>query len=109
MKERIFMGSKELKRLETLTRVQKSRLKRVKAAEILGISPRHFRRLYQTFQIEGPKAIVSKKVGARSNHRIAQEDRARILDFFKQEDHKDFGPTLAHEYLSENNSFDIWF
>jgi len=38
--------------------------------------------------------------------RLKQSKGARILDFFKQEDHYDFGSTLAHEYLAEKRGGD---
>ena len=46
MEEHIPMSQKDLQRLEVLTEVRERRLKRAKAAGILGISPRHFRRVY---------------------------------------------------------------
>lgn len=101
MKERISMSSKDLKRLEVLTDVKERRLKQSKGARILGISPRQFRRLLRAFRVEGLKGVVSKKVGAPSNNQLSLLEKTEILDFFKQEDHYDFGPTLAHEYLAE--------
>lgn len=96
------MSKNDLKRFETLTDVKEGRLKQSKGARILGISSRQLKRLLRRFRAEGPKGVVSKKVGAPSNNQLSQENRAQILDFFKQKDHHDFGPTLAHEYLAES-------
>ena len=47
------------------------------------------------------QVLISKKAGASSNNRISQEKKNVILSFLNQEDHKDFGPLLVHEYLSK--------
>ena len=107
MEERIPMIQKDLKRLEVLTEVRERRLKQVRAAEHLGISPRHFRRLYRRFMAEGPRGVISRKVGAPSNHRLPLWKKDLVVDFFRDEKHHDFGPTLAHEYLMEQGGFTI--
>ncbi len=98
------MSFRELTRLEVFTAVKEGRLKQSKGARSLGISPRQFRRLLKRLRVEGPKGIVSGKVGVPGNRRLSQEKKAQILEFFKQEDHRDFGPTLAHEYLIESGA-----
>ncbi len=104
MEERMSMSFRELTRLEVFTAVKEGRLKQSKGARSLGISPRQFRRLLKRLRVEGPKGIVSRKVGVPGNRRLSQEKKAQILEFFKQEDHRDFGPTLAHEYLIESGA-----
>ena len=102
MEERIPMNKNDLERLEILTQVKEKRLKQLKGAGVLGISPRQFRRILRRFKAEGPKGVVSRKVGVRSNNRLSDKKKAQILGFFRQENHHDFGPTLAHEYLIES-------
>jgi hypothetical protein len=46
-------------------------------------------------------------VGSPGNRRLPQEKIDSILDFFKQPDHYDFGPTLAHEYITEMGAPEI--
>lgn len=104
MEERMSISSKELKRLEVLTDVKERHLKQSKGARILGISPRQFRRLLRRFRAEGPKGVISKKVGARGNRGLSLEKKDLILDFYKQADHHDFGPTLTQEYLAESGA-----
>ncbi len=48
---------------------------------------------------EGPKGLISRKIGAPSNHRASSEKIVKILAFCNHEDHHDFGPTLTQEYL----------
>lgn len=107
MESRMSMSVEDLKRLDILKEVEEGRLKQSKGACKLGITPRQFRRLMRRFKTNGPKGIISKKVGVSGNRRLSGEKTDRILGFFQQEDHYDFGPTLAHEYLTENGDFEI--
>ena len=108
MEERITMSLKDIERLEILNGIKEKRLKQVNGAQILDISPRQVRRLLRRLKDEGPKGIVSRRVGAPSNNQLAAEAKGRILNFFNDDDHFDFGPTLAHEYLIESGaSFSI--
>ena len=93
------MSKTDLHRLEVLNNIQKNGLKQIKAAEILGLSTRQVRRLKRQLAEQGPQGIVSRKLGAPSNHQLSQTTIHQILCFFRDPDHHDFGPTLAHEYL----------
>jgi hypothetical protein len=104
MEERIFMSNKDLHRLEILKDIQNKRLKQTQAAQILGLSTRQVRRLEQRLAEHGPQGIVSKKLGASSNHQLPQATIHQIVSFFQDPDHFDFGPTLAHEYLIEKQA-----
>jgi hypothetical protein len=101
------MSTNELDRVQILTAIKEKRLKKSKGAEKLEISTRHLRRLLRKFKAEGPKGVVSKKVGAPGNNQLSQVKKDKVLDFFKEKDHHDFGPTLAHEYLLESRASDI--
>ncbi len=101
MEDRMSMSNKDLYRLEILTKIQNKQLKQSKGAKLLEISPRQIKRLVRRLRQEGPKGVISRKVGKTSNNRLSQEQTQQIVEFFKQEDHRDFGPTLACEYLAE--------
>lgn len=102
MKERIQMSQNDLNRLEILTKIKERRLTQTEGARILGITSRQIRRLSHKMSTLGPRGIVSKKVGAPSNHRLPSWKKDLIVDFFRDDKHWDFGPTLAHEYLMEH-------
>lgn len=101
MEGRINMNEKELDRVEIFKRISDGRMKQSKASKILGLSVRQIKRIKKRFKTEGIKGLVSKKLGQKGNRQLAQTQRSIILDFFKKEEHKDFGPTLAHEYLAK--------
>lgn len=58
------MSTKDLNRLEVLTKAKDGLLKQVMAAQTLDLSPRLVRRLLQRLEAEGPRGVVSRKVGA---------------------------------------------
>ena len=107
MEERISMSTKELSRFEVLTLVKNKELKKSKAAKILGISPRQLCRLLKKFNAEGPRGLVSKKLGAPGNRRAPVEQENLVLSFLTNPDHHDFGPTLVHEYLLEKGALKL--
>ena len=87
MKERISMSTKELSRFEVFTQVKNRQLKKMKAARILGISPRQVRRLLKRFDFEGANGLISKKLGISSNNQVSQEQKNLVLSFLKHGDH----------------------
>ena len=103
MGERISMSAKDLERFEVLKEIFERRLKQARGAKKLGVTPRHLRRLLCRFKEQGPKGIISRKLGAPGNRQLPQEQKGLILSFFQNQDHRDFGPTLAHEYLVKDN------
>lgn len=102
--ERIHMSAKELDRLHIIEKVCNKEMKLNKAAKLLNISTRQVTRLKKRFQQEGAKGLVSQKVGALSNNQLSQEKKDLVLRFLSQEEHKDFGPLLVHEYLSKEHA-----
>ncbi len=104
MEERISMSQKDLNRLDIIVKIKEKRLKQIEGAQKLGISPRQLRRLLRSFEAYGAKGLISRKVGSPSNHRLNPHQKALVLDFFTIEGHRDFGPTLTHEYLEEKGA-----
>ena len=101
------MSNKELDRLSVLQDLKNNQIKTSQAAESMRVSLRHVYRLNNKLLEEGPKGLVSKKVGAPSNHQMDQGQIELVLAFFKKPEHVDFGPTLAHEYLIEGSGLSI--
>ena len=104
--EGIFMTKKELSRSELIQSIKNKRLSQRRAAEILGLSIRQIKRLYKNFKNEGPKGLISKKGGGKGNHCLSDELKKNILSIIIEK-YNDFGPTLAHEKLTEIHRFDI--
>jgi len=106
MDKLLTMSNKELTRLEVMQQLEEKRMRQRAAAEMLGVSERHVRRLFRAYKQGGAKELISKRRGRASNNRLAPEviEQARDLIY---ERYADFGPTLAHEKLSEIHDLKI--
>lgn len=71
MEGRISMSSKELSRLEIITKVHEKRFTISQVSECLGLSQRQVKRLSKRLRTEGPSRLVSKRVGKKGNHQFA--------------------------------------
>ena len=100
MEKLLTMSTKELSRLEVMQRLKDKRLIQKEAATILGLSIRQIKRLWQKYQKEDAKGLISKRRGTVSNNRIDAGVSQKALDLIKKK-YADFGPTLAHEKLLE--------
>jgi transposase len=100
MDELLTMSKRELTRLDVMQRLEQGRMKQGEAAESLGISTRHIRRLLRSYRKQGEKGLISKRRGEPSNNRLKVEIKQQAIDLV-QEHYRDFGPTLAHEKLTE--------
>lgn len=97
------MAKKELSQALVLEKIETGQCSQKAGAQELGITTRHVRRLQQRYRAEGAAGLSSKKRGKPSNHQIEQSERDRVIAIITQQ-YKDFGPTLAHEKLSEQHS-----
>jgi len=100
MDELLTMSNRELTRLEVMQRMKDKRLTQKEAARVLGISTRQVKRVWRAYRQNGAKGLVSARRGKPSNNRLDGGVAERALDLL-QEKYKDFGPTLAHEKLTE--------
>ena len=106
MDKLLTMSTKELTRLEVMKRLEEKRVKQKEAAEMLGVSERHIRRLLRTYRQEGERGLISKRRGKPSNNRMKPGVKQQAIDLLHSRYH-DFGPTLAHEKLSEVHKLDL--
>ena len=100
MDELLTMSKKELTRLEVIRRLEEKRMRQREAAEILGVSSRHIRRLLRSYRLHKEKGLISRRRGKPSNNRLKAEIKQQAIDLLHSRYH-DFGPTLAHEKLTE--------
>ena len=83
-----------------MQRLKDKRLTQKEAARLLGISTRQVKRLWQAYHQKGARGLVSQRRGKRSNNRLDAGKTQQALDLLKEK-YEDFGPTLAHEKLTE--------
>jgi transposase len=99
--ERIEMSQKERDRLHWLKLARDREITPRQAAERMGVSARWVRKLLRRLRRKGDRAVVHGRRHRPSNRRIAEAVRERAIALVRAE-YRDFGPTLAAEYLREN-------
>ena len=77
--ERLAMSKRERTRLEVLSRVKRGELRLRKAAELLQLSYRQAKRVYQRFRQEGDKGLVHRLRGQPSNRKVDEGQRQQVL------------------------------
>jgi hypothetical protein len=102
--ETIAMSHRELDRLGVMRKLVDRQLRQREAARQLDVSVRQVKRLLQAYRQAGAAGLVSKRRSRPSNHRIAVAVRDHFLGLV-QDQYRDFGPTLAHEKLTEMHHF----
>jgi transposase len=96
------MSEKERKRARVLVQVEAGALDLRSAAQRMGVSYRHARRLFKRWRSWGEGGLVHGLRDMPSNRRIDKEARRRALAICRER-YGDFGPTLACEKLREEH------
>jgi transposase len=104
--ETLAMSAKERDRLKVLHEVKRGHLTQRGAAQQLGVTDRWVRKLLVRVKEEGDGGIVHRLRGRESNRRLPESLRARVLKLVKAK-YRDFGPTLACEYLAKDDAVEM--
>ena len=100
MKGTITMSTIEIDRISILEKLMNKEIKQKQGAKLLQLSVRQIRRLLKKYRREGARGLVHKLRGKTSNRLTAPsiiDNAVKII----QEMYVGFGPTLAHEKLTE--------
>lgn len=100
MKELLTMSKKEVSRVSVLEEVSVGTLTQLKAAEVMGMTDRHVRRILKRFKRDGPAGLIHGLRGQSGNHQLNGDLEEKALKLV-EEKYRDFGPTLAAEKLWE--------
>ncbi|MCK4509084.1 MAG: helix-turn-helix domain-containing protein [Desulfuromonadales bacterium] len=100
------MSNKELDRLAVIETLDSGTIKQKHAAGQLGLGIRQIRRLMKRYRQNGAAALISRRRRRPSNRCLAESVRTKALDLIRKHYH-DFGPTFAHEKLSENHDLKL--
>ena len=96
----VTMNPKELARNACMQRIAERRQTQAEVADELGISLRQVERLYAAYKRSGAAGLVSKRRGRPSNRRLPAAQQEAVVAVVRAS-YADFGPTLAHEKLTE--------
>ncbi len=102
----LVLSTRDRDRLKVLHEVKQGHLTQREAAEQLKVTDRWVRRLLGRVGREGDRGIVHRLRGRASPRRLGEQRRGKILKLVKAK-YRDFGPTLAAEYLGEEDGIAI--
>ncbi len=97
------MTQRDRDRLVALKKAKKGVITQRQAAEEIGQSERHVRRLLKELRIKGDKVIMHALRGRRSNRKVDERVRRMALEILGRKVYAGFGPTLAAEYLGKKH------
>ena len=93
---------KAMKRQEVILRVYAKKLTWIQAAEILGCSARHIRRIKQKYEERGFHALFDGRLGKASPRRVPIQTVEQVLRLYREE-YFDFNVLHFHEKLREKH------
>jgi transposase len=94
------MTQQDRDRLVALKKAKKGLITQRQAAEEIGQSERHVRRLLKRLRGKGDKALVHALRGRPSNRKLDEAIKQKALKILGGDVYRGFGPTLAAEYLA---------
>jgi len=100
----LLMSKKEQDRSEVIRLHIEGYIKQKDAGKRLGLSSRQVRRLAAVYRQRGVAGMIHGGRGKASNRKIRSDVRQRAMDIVRQH-YPDFGPTFAHEKLTEEHGF----
>ena len=100
------MSEQELQRVEVVALRRSGKISQVEAARRLRVSVRQIRRLEAKVADQGAAGLRSGRRGRPSNHRTPELTRTKVSTLIR-EHYRDFGPTLAAEYLAEHHGIGL--
>lgn len=76
----VILNDKEQKRVEVLNLVISSKIKRKQAAEVLGLSVRHTKRIVAAYRREGVAALAHGNRGRKPSHALSPQVREKVSE-----------------------------
>jgi transposase len=101
------MTQAERDRLVALKKAKKKLITQKQAAEELGISERHVRRLLRALKRRGDQAVAHALRGTPSNRKVDDETQREAVAILTRPVYRGFGPTLASEYLAKKHGIPV--
>ena len=100
------MSQQELKRVEVIALRRSGQIKQAEAARRLGVTVRQVRRLEAKVAAHGAKGLRSARRGHPSHRRVPAAMVVKVSTLIRRH-YRDFGPTLATEYLAERHAITL--
>jgi transposase len=103
----LLMTQADRDRLVALKKAKKKLITQREAAEELGVSVRHVKRLLYALKKHGDQAVVHVLRGKPSNRKIAEKIEREAVQILSAPVYQGFGPTLAAEYLWKKHGIGV--
>lgn len=100
------MSIKELNRIKLVQDVLDGMMKPGVAAKRMGVTVRHFRRIFKRYLLEGASGLVSKLRSRPSNRRLSEGLTGNAIGIIR-ENYPDLRPTFASEKLFEQHGIKL--
>jgi biotin operon repressor len=94
----LLMTQAERDRLVALKKAKKKLITQKQAAEELGITERHVRRLLRELKRRGDQVVAHGLRGLRSNRKLRADTEREAVAILSQPVYRGFAPTLAAEH-----------
>ena len=101
------MTQQDRDRLVALKKAKKGLITQRQAAEEIGQTERHVRRLLKRLKSKGDRAVVHALRGRPSNRKLDEKTKQNALEILGREVYRGFGPTLAAEYLASKHDIHV--
>ena len=101
------MTQRDRDRLVALKKARKGLITQRQAAEEIGQSERHVRRLLRCLKGKGDGAFVHALRGRQSNRKLDEKIKQKAMEILGRPVYRDFGPTLAAEYLASKHGLQV--
>jgi transposase len=101
------MTQRDRDRLVALKKARKGLITQRQAAEEIGQSERHVRRLLRRLKGKGDGALVHALRGRQSNRKLDAKTKQKALEILGRPIYQGFGPTLAAEYLASKHGLHV--
>ena len=98
--DRVILRVKELRRVHGIRQTREKTEAQVKAGPLLGLTPRHLRRLIARVEQADGQGLADRGRGKPSNRQIPEKVQAKALTR-DAERYRDGGPTVAAEQRAE--------
>src|SRR5205085_8161874 len=103
----LLMTQADRDRLVALKKAKKKLITQREAAEELGLSVRHVKRLLYALKKHGDKSVVHGLRGKQSNRKIEESTEREAVRILSMPVYQGFGPTLAAEYLANKHGIEV--
>ena len=82
--DRVLMRVKELRRVSVIRQTMEKQLTQVKAGTLLGLTPRHLRRLIERVAQAGEQGLAHRGRGKPSNRQIPEQVKTKVLKLYEK-------------------------